>query len=331
MVRRRRIWSEEVPFAVVRSPRVLALLAERGMGLCLGVRPGAEEGLSATVGACMDAGIAVALWPMLADEDGRWVSEGNEAAFAAFSLGLVGGLQRDGLVPAEIVVDLEPPIERVRAAFALRFDTLRWPSRHAASEGGAADAFETLSAELSGRGIALSCAVLPLVALGPSGVWEAALGTPVSGTEWSHVSAMLYSSLIEGWSGGLLRRADALAVVAQVSRQAVARFGSQVGASLGAVGVGAFGSEPVLRSPQELREDVRAARAAGIDALTLLDLGGVLARPPAEGWLDAFVEPAEDGPGELYPAPTRRATLALGAVAAAGRAVEFASRLRCSR
>lgn len=328
MVRRRRIWSEEVPFAIVRSRRVLALLAERGMDLCLAVRPGAEEGLSATVGACMDAGIAVALWPMLADRDGRWASEGNQAAFAAFSLRVVRGLERDGLAPAEVVIDLEPAIERVRAAFALRFGAFTRPSRQAAPKGGEVATFEALSAELCGRGIARSCAVLPLVALGPNGVWEAALGTPVSGTEWDHVSAMLYSSLIEGWSGGLLRRADAVAVVEQVSRQAVARFGARVGASLGAVGVGAFGSEPVLRSPKELREDVRAARAAGIDALTLLDLGGVLARPPAEGWLDAFVEPMQDASGEPCAAPTRRATLALGAVAAAGRAVDLAVRLR---
>jgi hypothetical protein len=44
----------------------------------------------------------------------------------------------------------------------------------------------------------------------------------------------------------------------------------------------------VFASPEELARDVHIVRAAGASELALLDLGGVLARPPLDAWLDAF-------------------------------------------
>ena len=56
-------------------------------------------------------------------------------------------------------------------------------------------------------------------------------------------------------------------------------------------------------------------RAAGVDDLTLLDLGGVLGRPPAEAWLDAFVEtPA----AAAIPEAPRRVRAGLAALSAFG-------------
>jgi hypothetical protein len=124
---------------------------------------------------------------------------------------------------------------------------------------------------------------------------------------------MLYTSILEGWSHGLLRRADALALGAAGCAASRARFGAKAGASLGAVGPGAFGDEPVYRSPGELAEDVGAARAEGVDDLALFDLGGVLRRPPAEAWLEAFTT------APARPAPeTRRAHAALLALQVTG-------------
>ncbi|MDB4998076.1 MAG: hypothetical protein JWM74_5508, partial [Myxococcaceae bacterium] len=83
-------------------------------------------------------------------------------------------------------------------------------------------------------------------------------------------------------------RARALRVLARTCTATRARFGGTAGISLGAVGLGALGNEPVYRSPTELAEDVAIARAAGLDDLTLLDLGGVLTRDDPEAWLEAF-------------------------------------------
>jgi hypothetical protein len=325
--RRRRIWSEDVPHEVVRAPRVLGLLRERGLELCLAVRPGHERELARTARACADAGVPLAPWPMLADRDGRWASADNAEAFAELARGVAEELARAGLAPSELVVDLEPPIEVVRAALARPLDAVRALASSSGRDDAAGARFDGLARDLAARGVALSCAVVPLVLAGPPRAWEVALGTPVAGLPWAHVSVMIYSSILEGWSRGVLARPDAVALVGATCRAALARFGGRAGASLGAVGTGAFGDEPVYRTPAELAEDVAVAVAAGVDALTLLDLGGVLARPPAEAWLDAFV--ATDAPRPAPPrAPSPRARLAMGAAALAGHGLALAARLR---
>jgi hypothetical protein len=79
-----------------------------------------------------------------------------------------------------------------------------------------------------------------------------------------------------------------VAFLAEVARASSRRFGPAAGVSLGAVGVGALGDEPTYRHPRELARDVSVARGLGLSALSLFDLGGVLSRPPAEAWLEAF-------------------------------------------
>src|SRR5207244_2666440 len=68
--------------------------------------------------------------------------------------------------------------------------------------------------------------------------------------------------------------------------------------------------------PAQLAEDVAFARRAGGDDLPLFDIGGALARPPAERWLEAFV--ATDAAPSL-PETTLRARAAIGLAAAIGR------------
>src|SRR6185295_17904670 len=103
--------------------------------------------------------------------------------------------------------------------------------------------------------------------------YQELLGTPVDGLAWDHVSVMLYTSMIEGWSRGVLRREDARSFLAAAAVLAAARLGDRAGVSLGCVGVGAFGNEPVYRAAVELADDVAIARAAGVDDLTLFELG----------------------------------------------------------
>jgi hypothetical protein len=105
---------------------------------------------------------------------------------------------------------------------------------------------------------------------------------------------MVYTSILEGWSRGALRRKHATALLAAASRRTARRWGAASGISVGCVGTGAFEDEPIYRTPAELADDVAIARAEGCEDLSLFDLGGVLARPPAEAWLDAFAEASAD-------------------------------------
>ncbi|MFT3771914.1 MAG: hypothetical protein QM820_41430 [Minicystis sp.] len=313
---RRRIWCETVPAAELAAPAVIALLQRFAVQPIVAVWP---DTLAATREACArlaGEGVAVAAWPMLADADGRWLGAENADRFASFVARVA-----DALGPAEIVLDLEPPIAALRATIADRAvhaHLLPAGPDRAAFEA-ARGALQALDRRLHARGIAVSAAIAPPVLLDPAGgsAWQARLGTPVDGVGWDHVSPMLYTSIIEGWSRGLLARADVRALLAAFCAAAVTRFGARAGASIGAVGVGAFGDEPVYRSPAELADDVAVARAAGIDDLALFELGGVLRRPPAEGWMEAFTgTPA----AASVPAPTLRARAALAGLRAAGRA-----------
>jgi hypothetical protein len=125
---------------------------------------------------------------------------------------------------------------------------------------------------------------------------------------------MLYTSMIEGWSRRVFGREDARSLLAWFATRSRERLGSRAAVSLGAVGTGALQSEPVYRSPKELADDVGIARAAGVDDLALFDLGGVVARPPIEGWLEPF---AYTPPARELPRLTKTARASF-AVAAAG-------------
>jgi hypothetical protein len=285
---RRRVWCETVPPDTLAAPATVALLQRFAVDPILAVWPATVRAAREAAARFAGAGLRPALWPMLPDADGRWIGAGNAALFCAFA----EALAREG-GSTEMILDLEPPIESVRTTLASRAvdaHLLPVPAGTAAFRDARAR-ITGLVARLHAHGATVSAAVVPPVLLDrPGGLpgWQARLGTPVDGIAWDHVSPMLYTSMLEGWSRGLLARRDARALLAWGCQASVQRFGSIAGASLGAVGTGAFGDEPTYRSPAELADDVVVARGAGVDDLALFDLGGVLRRPPAEAWLDAF-------------------------------------------
>lgn len=322
---RRRIWCETVSAEALSAPATVALLRRHAVGPIVAVWPGTVAAARDALARFEDAGLPAAAWPMLPDAEGRWLSSANAAPFAAFVERLAGELR-----PREIVLDLEPPIETVRPMLASLVTNAHMAAfaLDAASFRAARERIHALAATLGGRGVIVSAAV-PLPVLfdrgGEGGSYQERMGTPVDGVPFAHVSAMLYASMIEGLSRGTIRRADARAILGSCCVAAAARFGARAGASLGAVGTGALGDEPVYRSVAELADDVAIARAAGVDDLALFDLGGVLRRPPAEAWLEAFTAtPA----AAAVPSPTLRSRFALGGARLAGAALQTLARLR---
>jgi hypothetical protein len=321
-----RVYCETLPFEEVVRPRVLALLARYRLELVLAVRPWDAPTLPDVARALRDHGIPLSIWPMLADEQGRWANANNAAAFGRFLAETCDALEGAGAPPRDVLLDLEPPFERVQsftrlAAVGMRelrdpvtrshfgFGT-RSPSL---AEAGAllADAV----AHVADRGISTSLAVWPMVALDPAGAspWQALLGTPVDALGAAHVSVMMYTSMMEGWSRGVLRRRDALALLAAATVRTARRWRARAGISLGCVGTGAFHDEPIYRGPSELAEDVAVAQAAGCERLSLFDLGGVVRREPSEAWLEAFT--AGEGGGVVATSKRVWAVRAIASVA----------------
>jgi hypothetical protein len=290
--RRRRVWCETLPLDRLESRDVLALLRRYDLEVLLAVTPETRSGAARAFRALEDHGVHAALWPMIGDEDGRWASATTLAAYTAYVDAVTLGLEREGVRPREIAFDLEPPFLAAKAA---SHGAIAGPVRTAMRLRGAyADAHVSLARTVDRLGAALeiSCAAVPLVLLDGDDrrapLYQSLLGTPVDGVAFGAVSIMAYTSMLEGWSRGLLDRRASLGVLGECARLAKARYGPRASLSLGTVGTGAFHDEPTYRDPRELAEDVAVARAFGVDDLTLFDLGGVVRRAPAEAWLDAF-------------------------------------------
>lgn len=316
---RRRVWSETLPLATLARPEVLSILARYRLELLAAVRPDDLAAVDPLLRASRDVGVRVGLWPMLHDREGRWMSARNAQSFDAFVAALLDACRACPL-PAEIAFDLEPPIGLVSQLFS----SMRTRSPNAARFGAplsiARDTLAATIARVTSLGIEATAAAVPMVLFdAPDGAhapWQRAMGTPVDGLRWSHVSAMAYTSIFEGWSRGSLRRVDAVSLLATCCTLARARYGTAAGVSLGAIDTGALGDEPIYRSPAELAEDVAVATACGLDDLTLFDFAGALRRSPVESWLDAFTAPSApvEAPSTLRARALVRATRLVGAL-----------------
>jgi hypothetical protein len=275
------VWCETLPWPEVTRPELARLLTGHRIELLLAVRPWQLPEVADLVDRLRGAGVFVGLWPMLADEDGRWASVASSARF----IGLVDALLARAVVD-EVVIDLEPPMA-VMARWLDGRPTWRQTPSPAAYGAARAALVDAIGRWRQGRRV--TTAVMPMVVAELRGEWmERLLGTPVSQLPVDGHSIMAYTSLFEGWSRGLLDRRRAELTLGLCGRLARRRFGPLAGLSLGTVGTGAFGDEPSYRSVDELRRDVAIATAAGITDLSLFDLGGILRRGPAAAWLEAL-------------------------------------------
>jgi len=276
------VWCETLAFEDLARPSIAALLSRYGVDLLLGVRPWQVAGVGEIVRRFQGAGVFVAVWPMLADEDGRWANTGTCTKFIALADELVAAVP----FADELVIDLEPPFAQLARWREWRPTWRRTPSATAFRR--ARDAYAT-AIERWRTARRVTTAVLPLLAIELGGQWlQRVLGTPATELAVDRHSVMAYTSLFEGWSRGLVDRRRAEALLGTCARLSRRRFGARASISLGTVGPGAFGDEPSYRNVSELARDVALARGAGIDELSLFELGGILRRPPEEPWLEAL-------------------------------------------
>lgn len=295
------------------------------MQILVAVTPGSLPGLPAVIGDYQDAGVALGLWPMLDDSDGRWGSTFNAARYSDFVLRVAE------LVPpgTTMALDLEPPIHLVRRVLRGDGSALTELLRAGSRDEGVR-VLRQLIERLRARGLQLLAAVPPIV-LGDgksTPAWQWLMGTPFAELSFDVLSVMSYTSLLEGYSGGLLPRGAALSLHAQTSSKAHLLWPAQASISLGVVGDGALGDERPYRGLDELTEDVAIARACGVDDLGLFDLSGVLRQQQPEAWLDAF---AYTEPSAILPRLRRRARLLEGGVTGASHGIRMYRRFRKPR
>lgn len=274
------MWCETLTYEQLATGSLRRVLGRYRVGLLLAVRPWQLDEVGEVVRRFQAAGVAVGLWPMLADADGRWASAASHTRFIAYCDQLLAEVP----FADELVIDLEPPLEVLTRWKMGRPTWSPTQQSYGAVRVALAAAVDRWRAVMR-----VTTAVMPFLAFEIAGQWlQRLLGTPVSSLACDRHSLMAYTSLFEGWSRGLVNRRRAEAVLTACARGARLRFGSRAALSLGTVGPGVFGDEPSYRNPAELRRDVELARAAGIDELSLFDLGGMVRRGPVEAWLEAL-------------------------------------------
>jgi len=262
---------------------------------------------------------------MVADSDGRWGSTFNAYQFSDFVLE-VGKL---AVQQSTIAIDMEPPIEIMQGLLAGRPHSYR---RLLQSERWAPglDTLRSLLDALQGQGFTFLAAVNPMLLGDGRGesAWQWLFGTPIDTLPFDSVSFMTYTSLIEGYSRGLINRRVATGMLGQTASAARVQWGGRSSISLGTVGGGALGDEQPYRNVSELAHDVALVKACGVEDLALFDLSGVLARANPEAWLAAFTKT----PAALtIPKTPRRARLLKAGIKRTGATIGWYRRLQQSR
>jgi len=277
-----RLYSEHVPLREIDAP-LLHALRVRGVELAVAAFAGQEAEYRALARRAAKAEVKLVLWPLLSGERGRWPSSSNVGAFRDHVLRFIARI-----APGTLLFDLEPPLAWTRAAVHWRYAPR--PRR--------LDSHAPLAKLLRERGWHVETVVPPMLVSGER--WERWLGTPAASSSCARVEPMIYTSLFEGYSRGLVTRRVARDLLVRITR----RSGGTV--ALGVVGGGALGDERAYRDVGELRDDVAIARAAGARQLSLYALDGILARGDVDAWLDAFTRTTA---GDLPPRTRRGALL----------------------
>jgi hypothetical protein len=234
---------------------------------------------------------------MLANAEGRWASAHNGDAFARYVRRLLAELRARECAVSAVMIDIEPPIDVMQRWLDRARSTLRASAPKGAKSVPAIAqridgdrALAELFDELTRQGVRVGAAMVPTDLLGELAARsvEWVFGLPNGDVSYEPASAMLYTSMLEGYSRGWISRARARALLRRGATRALARYQSRAEVSLGLVATGALGDEPVYRSPDELADDVSLVRALGVERIALFDLRGVLQRPAPERWLDAL-------------------------------------------
>jgi hypothetical protein len=277
---RKRIWCETLSHHELVQAKSLDLLKRGPFEAIVAVQPESLDSFFPALAELQSHGIKTSVWPMLSNADGRWLSLATAPAYLAWLLRVVDTARATKTALEEIVIDLEPP-------FGLIHRMLNRDSCSISVQRAAAKAIQAQLRALRSDGVRISSAILPTQPF-KVGRFAAdkALGVPSWHGAFDAENVMLYSTLFEGW--GRLPRPVVEAIMHNVLEASRSHFGPRAAVSLGAIGTGAFGNEPVYRSPATLAADIAIARACGICEIALFDLGGIVRRPCPEVWLETF-------------------------------------------
>ncbi len=314
-----------MPYEELCTQPVLRALREHDLQVLVAVSPSQLEDVPRLTTQMRDAGVQLGLWPMVADDHGRWGSTFNAHHFSEFTTAVSEHAPEN----TTIAIDLEPPIAIMHgllmgrpSAYRQLLRTNNWGAGH--------ERLHNLLRTLNERGYPCLAAANPMLLGDGRGesAWQWLFGTPIDQLPFDAVSFMTYTSLISGYSKGVLGRPIAHSMLMQTAVAAQAQWGGRASMSLGTVGGGALGDEVPYHSIDELREDVATALACGVTDLALFDLSGVLAQKNPHEWLSVF---AMTEAADELPKLRRRARILKAGIKRTGSVIGWYRRIREAR
>lgn len=318
-----RVWYEYYTVEQALEQRTRDLLKSYNVSVGLAFMPGSMDTEHARLlRTWADDGIEVALWPLLTDAQGYWPNERNVDVYSETVKEICAWLDANGISLPWLAVDLEPPVymmkqvketaplERLRAVRRLAIENRDRGRFHDASR-----RFGQLNEFLHARGcrtlVPIPSHVIPDLATGSTAIQDL-LETPVSTVNWDLVTAMIYTSMLTGYSRGMVSARDAHWYLYSAMRDLKAALWERAAVSIGVTWIGKLGDEPYYKSPEELRPDVEAAKAALIEDITIYNLEGILKSPQPEAWFEMVLETEPRVPARSFAVDAVRAAARLG-------------------
>lgn len=285
------IWAEFLPYTWLIGD--LKRLQERGLQLNLAIPAGrrSEPGLKELLRAAQAEGVPIGAWLLLADSQGYWPNAENAEAFCAAASAFCDWLAAEQLQVAEIIVDMETPLALSRLLKGqllkgLQVEWKRWQSPlNAERFRQATERFTAFVSEMHARGLQVQVVTYPFLlhdAAAGNTAFQEFLQVPVTPVPWDRISLMVYRSSFQDvapmplsswlvWHYlGLAREVLSVPVIA----------------ALGVIGSIGKIAEGGCRDLDEIRKDISAARAAGVETIQLFSLDGMHQLWAPDPWLN---------------------------------------------
>jgi len=295
-----RVWAEYLDPKEAVKKKNLELLSRYNVNLAMAIPPERiNKDHAKLFAACEQAGVETTAWVLLGDEAGYWACETNAVEFSAQCERVYDWADASGFSIPWLAVDVETPhyqmdrvkksrnlelLKNLRGVYKQNRDMTRY---HSSSR-----VFALLAEKMRARGVKTIAAASNFVVediIAGRVVIQDILETPISNINWDVISFMIYTSMLTGYSGGMLDRRDATWYLYATMRDMKEILWEQAGVSIGVTYIGKLEDEPYYSSPQELLPDMQAAKAALIDDVAVFNLEGILRSPRPEEWFEALM------------------------------------------
>jgi hypothetical protein len=293
------LWSEFLPDDEIRDQLPFLVAEKADLYLAVPAARVGDAALADLIREADGAGVGVRAWLLLAEEDGYWPNEHNVAAMRTTTMAFADWRDEVGLPVDWIIFDMEMSLARTRAVAATIEDEGPLAGLTALLDGEDPESFAshrdelaTLVSDLQARGLSVMSVtyqtVLDDLEDGDDQIQDR-MDVPILGVPWDEASFMVYQSLIYDLSG-TWHGPD---VIESYAETALGLFGDAASVALGIVGSAAIDPvEAPYPDAATLLADHAAARAGGIDRVSVYSLDGVLQQDDPGAWIEADL-PAE--------------------------------------